>query len=361
MVVGGSRHGKIGRMAALGATLGLALFAGSTPNRSAAQAAPANAGYAVSERWPLGGEGGWDYATVDPISGRLYLSRATHVGVVDLATGKTVGELPDTPGVHGIALAPEVGRAFVTAGKADAVKVFDLKTLAPIAGIPVGAKPDAVVYDRGTRKVVALNGDGHSASVIDVGANAVFGTIPLPGAPEFARSDGAGHVLVNLEDRNELAILDLPTLKVIARWPLTGCEAPTGLALDIAHHRSFSVCTNAMMVISDTEAGKALLALPIGHGPDGAEFDPELGNAYSSNGEGTLTVVHEADPNHFAVIASLPTARGARTIALDPVSHRLYLPTARFGPLEAGQTRPPIVPGTFEVLVVTPPRQAVAP
>jgi DNA-binding beta-propeller fold protein YncE len=164
-----------------------------------------------------------------------------------------------------------------------------------------------------------------------------------------------------LRDKNDLAVLDLPTLKLIARWPLAGCEGPTGLALDIAHHRSFSVCANAMMVISDAEAGKTLLALPIGRGPDGAEFDPEFGNAYSSNGEGDLTVVHEADPNHFAVIATVPTAPGARTIALDPVSHRLYLPTARFGPLEAGHTRPPIVPGTFEVLVVTPARQVVAP
>jgi YVTN family beta-propeller protein len=352
-----SRHGNTGL--GIAAMACAALLARGTS--SAAQPVPPDAGYAVADRWPLGGDGGWDYPSVDPVSHRLYLSRGTQVWVVDLATGKTVGEVPDTPGVHGIAIAPEVGRGFVTEGKADAVKVFDSKTLAVIASIPVGAKPDAIAYDRGTRKVVALNGEGRSASVIDVGAGVVFGTIPLPGAPEFARSDGAGRVLVNLEDRNALAVLDIPTLKVIAQWPLSGCERPTGLALDAAHHRSFSVCANATMVISDTEAGKALLALPIGHGPDGAEFDPELQNAYSSNGEGTLTVVHERDPDHFAVIATVPTARGARTIALDPVSHRLYLPTARFGPAESGHTRPPILPGTFEVLVVSPPQQAASP
>jgi DNA-binding beta-propeller fold protein YncE len=312
----------------------------------------------VIDRWALGGEGGWDYPTVDSAAHRLYLSRGTHVAVIDTRTGRPVGDVTDTPGVHGIAIAAELRRGYATAGKADAVMVFDLKTLHEVGSIPVGAHPDAIVYDPRTREVVALDGAGGSASVIDAAKNTVVGTIALPGAPEFARSDGAGHVYVNIEDKNEMAALDLASLKVTAVWPLTGCERPTGLALDARNHRSFSGCGNAVMVVSDTLLGKSIAALPIGNGVDGVEFDAQTQNAYSANGEGTLTIVHEGpDPEHFAVIQTLPTARGARTIALDAATHRLYLPTAQFGPtpaatLEAPRPRPPILPGTFEVLVV---------
>jgi DNA-binding beta-propeller fold protein YncE len=317
------------------------------------------AGYKVGGHWAIGGDGRWDYLTVEAPAHRLYVARETRVAVIDMASGQAVGEIADTPGAHGIAIAADVGRGYATAGNADAVKVFDLKTLRTVAAVPVGAKPDAILYERSTRKVVALNGRGHSASVIDVLSNAVVGTIALPGAPEEARSDGAGHVLVNIEDKNELVALDLQTLRVRARWLLTGCDGPSGLALDSAHHRSFSACSNAALVVSDTEAGKALTALPIGKGVDGAEFDPAFGNAYTSNGDGSLTIVHESDPDHFVVAGTLPTAKGARTIALDPLTHRLYLPTAQFGPPGPpgadGRVRPSLVPGTFEVLVVFPP------
>jgi DNA-binding beta-propeller fold protein YncE len=310
------------------------------------------------DRWALGGDGGWDYPTVDSDAHRLYLSRATYVAVIDTRTGKSVGEVPDTPGVHGIAVAADLHRGYASAGKANAVRVFDLDTLRPIDSIPVGAHPDAIVYDPQVHEVVALNGEDNSASVIDAAKNKVIGTIALPGAPEFARSDGAGHVYVNIEDKNEVAALDLASRKVTAVWPLSGCERPTGLALDARNSRSFSGCGNAVLVVSDTRLGKSIATLPIGHGVDGVEFDALLQNAYSANGEGTLTVVHEGpDPQHFAVVQTLQTARGARTIALDGATQRLYLPTAQFGPTpaataETARPRPPILPGTFEVLVV---------
>ena len=329
---------------------------------SAGDASPAADGPAsgqrLVDRWALGGEGGWDYPTVDSAAHRLYLSRATRVAVIDTRTGKPVGDVPDTPGVHGIAVATDFKRGYASAGKANAVRVFDLDSLQPIDSIPVGAHPDAILYDPQTRAVVVLNGDDNSASVIDAAKDKVIGTIALPGSPEFARSDGAGHVYVNIEDKNEVAALDLATRTVTAVWPLSGCERPTGLALDAGNHRSFSGCGNAVMVISDTRLGKSIATLPIGHGVDGVEFDVSLQNAYSANGEGTLTIVHEGpDPQHFAVIQTVPTARGARTIALDAATHRLYLPTAQFGPTPAAtadtpRPRPTILPGTFEVLVV---------
>ncbi len=322
-------------------------------------ASAANAAdYAVAEKWPLGGEGGWDYPSVDPGAHLLYLSRATHVAIVDTRGGKIVGDIADTPGVHGIAIAQDLGRGFISAGKANQIKVFDLNTRQVLASIEVGSKPDAIVYDPHTHRVVALNGHSDSASVIDPAVNRVVKTIALGGGPEFARADGAGRVYVNLEDKNQLAVLDMASLQVTARWALPGCDGPTGLALDVIHQRSISVCANAALVVLDTAGGKHIATLPIGHGVDGVEFDPAVANAFSANGDGTITVVHEADPDHFAVVQTLGTAQGARTIALDPQTHRLYLPTASFGPLKAGpldaHPKPPILPDTFMVLVVAP-------
>ena len=318
------------------------------------------AGYSVAEHWALGGEGGWDYLSVDSQAHRLYLSRATHVLIVDTATGKAVGDIADTPGVHGIAVAADLGRGFISEGKANAVKVFDLASGKILANIAVGGKPDSILYDAKTHRVLALNGDDDSASVIDARSNAVVKTLALGGTPEAGRSDGAGHVYVNLEDKNQLVAIDVGTPAVTAHWELPGCERPTGFALDAVHHRAFSSCANAVMAILDTTSGRSLATLPIGKGTDGAEFDAALQDAYSANGEGTITVVHESDPDHFAVLETLPTERGARTIALDAATHRLYLPTAKFGPLPAGSAdkHPPILPDTFEVLVVTAPAAA---
>ena len=325
---------------------------------AAAAAAAQPVTYAVAEKWPLPGDGGWDYLSVDPAAHLLYQSRATHVAIVDIVSGKIVGDIADTPGVHGIALAADLGRGYISAGTTNRVKVFDLRTRAVIDNIAVGAKPDAILYDPYTHRVVAFNGGSDNASVIDTATNTVVETIALGGGPEFAQSDAAGHLYVNLEDKNQLAVIDMAALKVTAHWALPGCDGPSGLALDVAHQRSFSVCSNAAMTILDTQTGRAVATLPIGQFVDGAQFDPDSQNAFSSNGEGTLTVVHESDPEHFAVIQTLATAKGARTSALDPATHRLYLPTASFGPTAqasgGARHRPPILPGSFVVLVVAP-------
>jgi YVTN family beta-propeller protein len=318
----------------------------------------AAASYEVAQRFALGGDGGWDYLSVDSPRHLLYLSRATHVAVLDTHTGKLVGDIGDTPGVHGIAIAADLGKGYISAGKADQVKVFDLTTRKVSSGIAVGSKPDAILYDRGTHQVFAFNGHSDNVSVIDASTDRVVDTVALGGAPEFARTDGQGNVFVNIEDKNELVQLDAKTRKVMARLNLPGCDGPTGLALDAANHRSFSVCSNAAMTILNTVTGKAVTTLPIGKGVDGADFDPDSHNAFSANGEGTLTIVHESDPDHFAVIQTLNTAQGARTVALDPATHQLFLPTANFGPatptsLDA-HPRPPILPGSFFVLAIAP-------
>jgi YVTN family beta-propeller protein len=314
----------------------------------------ASPSYRIAATFAIGGDGKWDYPSVDSTAQRLYLSRATHVVIVDTETGRIAGDIADTPGVHGIALAPELGRGYISMGKADRVKVFDLKTLAVIASIEAGAKPDAILYEPATRQVLAFNGHSDNVSVIDAASNKVVATIPLGGAPEFARADGSGAVYVNIESTNELVALDARERKVSAHWPLAGCHGPSGLALDAAHHRSFSVCSNSTMSILDVQSGRSVATLPIGAGVDGAEFDMASQNAFSANGEGTLTVVHEQDPEHFVVAQTLTTARGARTIALDAGRHRIYLPTARFEQAAAHDAEPKgsPVPNSFFVLVV---------
>jgi len=294
--------------------------------------------YGVFDKFNIGGEGKWDYASLDPASHRLYLSRATHVMVVDTTSGKVVGDIADTPGVHGIAIASDLGRGYISSGKSNQVKVFDLNTHQVVTTLEVGSKPDAILYDEPTHQVFAFNGHSNNVSVIDAKTSSIVATIALGGGPEFAQSDGSGTVFVNIEDKNELAALDARQHKVTSHWPLPGCEGPTGLALDAAHHRSFSVCANAKMTILDTNTGKAIATLPIGAHADAAVFDRTHQDAFSANGDGTLTVVHEADPNHFAVAQVVETAPGARTIALDGTTHKMYLPTASSG--------------TFVVLVV---------
>lgn len=313
--------------------------------------------YKVVERLTPGGNGGWDYPSIDPDTHLLYLSRADHVSIVDTASGKEVGEIADTPGVHGIALAPELNRGFISCGKADMVKVFDLKTRAVVATVATGAGPDAILYEPKTQRVFAFNGHGQNATVIDAKTNTVVATIALGGKPEFARADGRGQVFVNIEDSAELVVLDAAGATLKSRWPLPHCEEPSGLAFDAAHRRSFSTCGNQVLAVLNADSGKPVASVPIGKGVDGAEFDPVTQNVYSANGEGTLTVVHEQAPNDFRVLQTLPTQRGARTIALDPATHRLYLPTADFGPAPAPTAdnphpRPAILSGSFILLVV---------
>ena len=316
--------------------------------------APAKPTYRLLQTTPIGGEGGWDYLAVDAPAQRLYLSHATQVDVLDLRTSRLVGTIPNTPGVHGIAPVPQLGRGYITNGRSNSVLVFDLKTLQPLATLPTGPKPDDVLYDDFSGRVFVFNNGGTTATVLDAATNTVAGTVELGGAPEAAVTDGKGQIFVNLEDKSEVVGFDAKTLAVRHRWSVAPGEEPTGLALDRQHHRLFSTCHNQLAVVLNAETGAIVARLPIGRGVDGAVFDEATQAAVCSNGEGTLTVLHEDGPDHFHA-ETIPSARGARTITLDPTTHRLYLPTAELGPAPAPTAaaphpRPPIVPGTFHVL-----------
>jgi len=324
---------------------------------AAAQEKPAPAGYHIQKTFDLGGEGGWDYLIVEPESARLFVSRSTHVMVIDTTTGKLAGDIPDTAGVHGIALAPELNRGFTSNGKAGTATIFDLKTLATLGTVKTGENPDAILYDAATKRVFTFNGRSNDATAFDAQKGDVLGTIALGGKPEFAVADGTGKVFVNIEDKSEVVELDAKELKVLARWPIAPVEEPSGLAIDVKNKRLFSVGGNAMMAVLDLETGKVLATPAIGKGVDGAAFDPASGCAFASNGDGTLTVVHEEDPKTFKVLENATTARGARTIALDPKTHLVYLPAAKYEDApepKAGErrARPTMVAGSFRILVL---------
>ncbi len=320
--------------------------------------ARADAGaYKVVTRYQVGGEGGWDILTLDSDAHRLYYGRGTRMQVLDLETGKVVGEIPDTPGIHGVALAPGLGRGFTSNGRDSSVTIFDLKTLAVLGHVPVGRNPDAIIYEPVTKRILVFNAGGRSATAIDAASGAVVGIVVLDGRPEFAVADGQGKVFVNLEDSSAVAGFDAKSLKVESRWPLVGGEGPSGIALDREHHRLFSVCGNEKMVVLDSRTGKMVATLSIGKGPDGAEFDPGTGLAFSPNGEGTLTVIHEDSADEFSVVGTVTTQRGARTMALDPKTHHLYLAAASYGETPAPTTdhphpRPPMLPDSFVILVL---------
>jgi glutamine cyclotransferase len=323
--------------------------------------------YHVLQKYEIGGEGRWDYLTMDSEARRLYVSRQTHVMVLDADSGKVVGDIPDTQGVHGVALASELDRGFTSNGGANTVTIFELKTLKVLDTVKTGENPDAILFDPVTKRVFTFNGRSHDATALDAATGKVVGTIELGGKPETGVSDGQGQLFVNIEDKSEVVRIDPKELKVTARWALAPGEEPSGLALDAKHRRLFSVCGNEKMVVLDADSGKVVTTVPIGKGPDAAGFDPGTSCAFSSNGEGTLTVVHEDDPAHFAVRESAMTQRGARTMALDPQSHNVYLATARFEapatqaatqPATSAPTtrrvRPTPVPGSFTILVVGP-------
>ncbi|HET6232623.1 MAG TPA: hypothetical protein VFE05_21285 [Longimicrobiaceae bacterium] len=330
----------------------LALLA--TAGAAHAQASP----YHVISRVRLGGEGGWDYVTADADAHRLYLSRGSHVMVVSTDNDSVVGDIPGTTGVHGIALAPALGRGFTSNGRDSSVTIFDLKTLAVVGSVHgTGRNPDAIAYDSVSGRVFAFNAGGTTATAIDAATGAIAGTVELGGRPEFAVADGRGRMFANLEDKSAIVAFDTRTLRVAGTYPLAPCEEPSGLAMDRAHRRLFAVCGNKSMAVVDADNGHLVATIPIGDGPDAAAFDPATGDAFSSNGEGTLTVVHEASPSSFAVVQTLPTQRGARTMALDLRTHRIYLVTAEFGPppaptAERPHPRPSVVPGSFTLLVI---------
>jgi DNA-binding beta-propeller fold protein YncE len=325
---------------------------------SAPQATPEPAGWHVLRRIAVGGDGGWDYLTIDPEARRIYVSRSTHVMVLDEDSGKVVGDIPDTPGVHGIVIVRELGRGFTSNGRGNDVTIFDLKTLAPLQHVTTGENPDAMVYDAASKRVFVFNGRGASATVIDAASGTVASTIPLGGKPEAGAADGKGHVFVNLEDKSQVVELDSAKLVVEHTWPLAPGEEPSGMALDAEHRRLFLGCNNKMMVVMDADSGKVLATPAIGPGVDGNGFDPDSGLAFSANGgDGTLTLVHEESPTDFRVVANVPTQRGARTMTIDPKTHHVFTVSAEFLPAPAptpGQprSRPQVKPDTFVVLEI---------
>ena len=328
------------------------LLLAAPPNR--ASAGPS--GYERVATFPLGGPGGWDYLTLDSANRRLFIARENRVTVLDLDRGTVVGEIPDTLGVHGIALAPELGRGFTSNGRSANVTMFDFKTLKVIGSVPTDEGPDAIVYDPKTRLVLTMNGRAHSATTIDAASGKVQATLALEGKPEFAVADGRGRIFANLEDQSAELEIDPAVPRIVHRWPLAPCVEPSGLAIDRVHRRLFAGCHNGMMAVVDADSGKVIATPPIGAGVDANAFDPATKLAFSANGEGTLTVVHEEAPGDFRVLESVETKRGARTMALDETTHLVYLVTAEFGPTpppsnENPHPRPPVLPDSFVVLV----------
>jgi DNA-binding beta-propeller fold protein YncE len=324
---------------------------------AAAALAAAGPGYQVTTTYKVGGEGGWDYLNTDAGARRLYISRGTHVIVLDLDSGKNVGDIPDTPGVHGIALAPELGKGFTSNGREGTVSIFDLKTLAPSSKVKVGENPDAILYDPATKRVFTFNGRSQDSSAIDAVSGKLLGTIKLDGKPEFAASDAQGEIFVNIEDKSELVAIDPNKLEVKAKWPLAPCTEPSGLSIDRKNRRLFVGCDNKMMAVVDADSGKVLATPAIGEGVDATAFDDGTDLAFASCGEGVLTVVKEDSPNQFSVAENVPTQQGARTMALDSQTHNVYTVTAKFGPPPAATADNPrprrtILPDSFVVLVV---------
>jgi YVTN family beta-propeller protein len=330
-----------------------ALIGGAVMSALALTAAAQAPTYHVVAHYPLGGAGGWDYVTIDTAGHRVFIARENRVMVVDEATGKPISEIGGKLNrAHGVAFSYSTGHGFITSGGDSTVTMFDLKTLKVLGTTTAADDADAILYDPATGHLFTMNGDANSASVIDEKTGKRIGTIKLGGKPEFGVSDGTGKLYANIEDKNEIVEIDAKAQKVTRRWSVKPCESATGLAIDAAHHHLFSGCRNKLMAISDAAAGKLMMTLPIGAGVDANAYDAASGLAFSSNGDGTLTVVREDSPGHFVVAQTAQTAASARTMALDPVTHRIYTVAAKFGAAAAGQRRPPVVPGSFEMLVL---------
>ena len=325
-----------------------------------AKIAAAPAHYHVLDRIAVGGDGGWDYLTLDAAARRLYVSRGTRVVVLDVDSDKTVGEISGTEGVHGIALAPDLHRGFTSNGRSSTVTIFDMGTLAVVGSVKAtGDNPDAIIYDPASHRVFTFNGRGRNATAIDAAAGTVAGTVALDGKPEFAAADGKGRVFVNIEDKNQVTVIDSRALRVEKSWPIPSCDEPTGMALDRKNGRLFVVCHSRIMAVLDAETGRAVASLPIGDGVDAAAWDPSTSLAFASNGEGTLTVVKQDGPDAYHVVENAATQKSARTMALDEKTHRVFLAAAEFGAPPAAtpeQPRPraPMVPNSFTILVLGP-------
>ena len=330
---------------------GLAILAG-----AAAQASH----YHVAERYELGGEGGWDYLALDTVHDHLFIGRQDRFMVVDPAKGELIGELPGMNRAHGVAFAYDAGHGFATSGGDSTVTMFDLKSLKVLGRTIVAPDDDALLYDPATKRVYTFNGDAHSASVIDPVSGKRIGTIDLGAKPESGVTAENGKLYVNLEEANQVAEIDAAAMKVTRKWSIEPCESPTGMAIDLEHHRLFSACRSGVMAVSDPDAGKLVTTVPIGSGVDGAGFDPATQLAFAPNGDGSLTVIHEDGPDSYSVVDTVRTMPGARTMTLDYATHTVYTASAEYEPLPASASsggrrrRPPMVPGSFRLLVIKP-------
>jgi DNA-binding beta-propeller fold protein YncE len=328
--------------------LALALFATALGSQSP---------YRITETYALGGDGSWDYVVPDPPTQRVFIGRQNRVMVIDGATGKLLGEVTDIHGAHGVAIAASSGHGFATSGNDSSVVMFDLATYRRLGTIPAAEDADAIIYDPASNLVFTFNGDAHSSTVIDPAGKLVT-NIPLGGKPEYGGSAGDGKVYANLVDNAEVVEIDTKTRTVSRRWATTGCKQPVSMAIDTKHRRLFSGCRSGVMAISDYAAGKVVATIPIGTGVDGAGYDPSTGDAFASNADGTLTVIHQDGPDSYRVAETVTTMQASRNMGLDATTHRIYLAGAKFGPAPKDSTaanprrRPPMLPGSFVVMVV---------
>ena len=314
--------------------------------------AQAPAPYRIVKRYALGGDGSWDYVVPDPPHHRVFVARQNRVMIVDEDTGKLLGEVTGIQGAHGTAVAESSGRGFATSGNDQSVVMFDLKTYKALGRIPAAEDADAIVYDAASNRVFTLNGDAHSSTVIDPKDGKAITNIALGGKPEYGAPAGDGKLYANLTDTNEVVEIDGKAATVARRWPTAPCKQPVSMAIDTAHHRLFSGCRSGVMAISDYQTGKVVATVPIGTGVDGAGFDPASGDAFASNADGTLTVIHQDTPDSYRVIQTIETPQGSRNMGLDATRHRIFVAAAKFGEAPGGRGRRPVLPGTFELLVI---------
>jgi DNA-binding beta-propeller fold protein YncE len=309
--------------------------------------------YKVTGTIPIPGEDFWDYVTVDSAARRVYVSHGTHVVILDADKESIVGDIPDTQGVHGIAIAADLGRGFTSNGRANTATIFDLKTAKTIGTVNTGTNPDAIIYDPATKRVFTMNGRSQDTTAINAADGTVAGTLALGGKPEFAVADGKGTIYVNIEDKSELVHFDAKSLTILHRWPMAPCEEPSGLAADLKSHRLFAGCSNKLMAVINADNGKVVATVPIGSGVDANGFDPETNFAFASTGDGNLTVAHEDSPDKYTVVDNVATKRSARTMGLDLKTHKVFLPAAEFDPPPPGERRGKMKAGSFVVVVVS--------
>jgi YVTN family beta-propeller protein len=306
----------------------------------------------VADTFYIKSGGGWDYILADPLSDHLYVTHGTQVNVLNKNTGDSIGVIPGTIGVHGVALVHSLNKGFTSNGRINNVFVFDLNTLQILDSIKTGENPDAIFYDDYSKKVITCNGRSKNISIIDPATNKVVATIDVKGKPETAVSDGEGKIFINNEDMSEIEVIDINAMKLTNSWPIGPGESPSGLSIDRKTKRLFAGCDNKLLIVIDATNGKIVSTVPIGDGCDGTAFNASTNTAFSSNGEGTLTIIKEVSKDNFQVTNNLPTKRGARTISVDASTNTVYLPTADFGAPTGTGTRPPVIPGTFKVIVV---------